>query len=124
LQRVPRDIEEIIGRISEGDTQLTTLCRRRAQRLLIQSFLHSTRAISCGIDKRDLASKHARNRRAEQWIMRAAKNECVDAIGKQGLEITENDPVSHVVIEQSFFDQRDEQGTCATAHAHIVVGRA
>ena len=52
LQRVARDVEEIIGSIGEGDVQLTTLCRRRAQRLSIQRFLHCGRAI------------FARNRRA------------------------------------------------------------
>ena len=45
LQRVARDIEEIIGSIGKGDVQLATLCRRRAQRMLIQRFLHCGRAI-------------------------------------------------------------------------------
>src|SRR5262249_10556804 len=35
LQRVARDVEEIIGSIREGDLQLTELCRRRAQRFSI-----------------------------------------------------------------------------------------
>src|SRR5439155_11554846 len=115
LQRVARDVEEIIGSIGERDVQLTTLCGRRAQRLSIQRFLHCGRAIRRGIDERDLASEGASNRGAEQGIMGAAKHERVDPVGKQRLKITDNDSVGYVVVEQSFFDQRDEQRTRATA---------
>jgi hypothetical protein len=124
LQGVARDVEKIIGSIGESDLKLTTLCRRRAQRLSIQRLLHCGRAILSGIDERDPVSERARNRDAEQRIMGAAKHERVDPVGKQGLKITDNDPVGYVVVEQSFFDQRDEQRTRETAHAHIVVGRA
>src|SRR5439155_5124215 len=108
------DVEKIIGSISEGDVQLTTLRRRRAQRLSIQRFLHCERAIFRGIDERDLASERACNRGAEQRIVGAAKHERVNPVGKQGLKITDNDPVSYIVVQQSFFDQRDEQRTRAT----------
>src|SRR5439155_21300884 len=89
LQRVARNVEEIIGSIGERNVQLTTLCGRRAQRLSIQRFLHCGRAIFCGIDERDFASQNACNSGAEQRIMGAAKNERVDPVGKQGLKITD-----------------------------------
>src|SRR4029453_6076543 len=39
-------------------------------------------------------------------------------------EITPNHLIRHRIVEQSFFDQRDEQGTRASAHLHTVVGCA
>ena len=56
--------------------------------------------------------------------MSAAKHERINSVGKQGLKITDNDAVCYVIVEQPLFDQRDEQRTPATAHAHIAVGRA
>src|SRR5262245_29060069 len=100
------------------------LRRRRSQRSFIQYLLHCGRAILRGIDERDIGSEHACNRTAKQRIMGAAKHERVDPVGEERLKISDNDLVRYVVVEQSFFDQRDQQGTCATAHAYIVVGRA
>src|SRR5437868_2507196 len=110
--------------ISNGYVQFTTLCRRRAQRMSIQCFLHCGRAILRGIDQPYLVSQHPRNGGAEQRIMCAAKHERVDLVRKQRLKITSYDLVGYLIIEQSFLDQRDEQRTGATTHAHIVVSGA
>ena len=80
----------MIGSVGEGDMQLTTLGRGRAQRSFIQDFLHCDCTILRRIDKRDFASEHACNRDAKQRIMGAAKHERVDPVGKQGLKITDD----------------------------------
>ena len=56
--------------------------------------------------------------------MRAAKHKRVDVIGNQGLEITQDQLVGHVILKQAFLDQRDEQWTCTTTYAHIVISCA
>ena len=56
--------------------------------------------------------------------MCTAKDERVDPVGKQGLKIPNNNAVGHVIVEQSFLNQRHEQRTRATAYAHTVVRRA
>src|SRR5206468_12639991 len=82
LQRVARDVKEIIGSVRESDVQLSTLGCRRPQRSLIQYFLYCGRAILCRIDERDFTSERARNSGAEQRIMGAAKHERVDFVCK------------------------------------------
>src|SRR6266853_5383894 len=101
--------------------QLTAVLRRSSQRLLIQHFFHGARTILGGIDKHDLASEHSRNRVGEQRIMRATEDKGVDPTRKQGPEVARDHLVGHVIVEQSFFDQRDEQWTCTTTYAHIVI---
>src|SRR2546430_10668425 len=53
--------------------------------------------------------------------MRATEDKGVDPIRKQGPEVACDHLVGHVIVEQSFFDQRDEQWTCTTTYAHIVI---
>ena len=43
--------------------------------------------------------------------MRAPEHERIDPIGRHGTEITLDRLISQSVVEQSFFDQRHEQGT-------------
>src|SRR5438105_14785160 len=56
--------------------------------------------------------------------MRATEDKGVDPIRKQGPQVARDHLVGHVIVEQSFFDQRDEQWTCTTTYAHIVISCA
>src|SRR5437660_3879631 len=56
--------------------------------------------------------------------MRATEDKGVDPIRKQGPEVACDHLVGHVIVEQSFFDQRDEQWTCTTTYAHVVISCA
>src|SRR5206468_3563991 len=124
LQRVARDVKKTVGRVRKRDMQLAMIQRRRAERLSIQHFLDCPSAILRGVDNHDLTLEHARNRSREQRIMSASEHKCIDVIRQQRVEIAEDHTIGDLVVEQTFFDQRDEQGAGATAHSHISVRRA
>src|SRR5713101_4503483 len=53
--------------------------------------------------------------------MRASEHKGIDVVGQQRLEIAEDHAIRDFVVEQTFFDQRNEQGASAAAHSHVTV---
>ena len=108
-------------RIVGGDEAVRGLALRRLQLERLEDPRRCGRGLLRGVDETHGVAEHPLQQWFEQWVVRAAQHERIDAAVAKGLEILARDELGRFVLRPSFLDERHKEGTRTRGGTDLLV---